>query len=243
MIMQSNHNSQESKHILLLFPWRGLGEATIWQLLEKSYQIYLILQSSDDKNYFENKFQSQSDLLNIYLLQDEPALFWRQLSQADSEVIRQPYLVFNFIGKDFLTMNVEGEGEKWNIDLSEPSHLRFAFTDLLLNHFPPNIQCTWINLVYGAAGHTGKKNIFCQTRYTIMGFTNLVKMNPLLGNVEMINVCLTYLKHRDKADRVTHCTHCVAEKYQDELIHLDTPEKIASFLIRKGEELVEARGV
>ena len=68
-------------------------------------------------------------------------------------------------------------------------------------------------------------------------------MNPVFKGVKVVDVCLTYLKHKSNKNRVLHCAHCIAEKFTEETVNLDTPREIARFLVEKSQQLLTiARG-
>ncbi|MFZ0389827.1 MAG: hypothetical protein WAN36_05160 [Calditrichia bacterium] len=233
-------SNQKQHTILLLFPWKKLGKEVISRFLQTENHIILITHSAEDQTFFKDNTAGPNPDLRILRMGKEPEKFWQELPADVKQQIKQSALVINFIGTDFIKMKTGGEGTDWEIDPDQPAQQRFSFITLLLDNIEKTVHCKWINLVRGAVGAGNQPFTFCATRYNIIGFTHLVEMNPKLSGMEMVNICLSYLKHRDEGVRVTHCTHCVAEKYRMENIDLSTSESIADFLVKKSHALMSA---
>ncbi len=238
--MQKTNLTNKDKKILLLFPWKTVGEKLLVRFLEKGNRVVFFTFSAKEESFFRNRYPQFKNLLNVYSPQDSPEDFWEQLSPADKEIISQPDILLNFIGNELIKIKVEGEGENWKIDSQARGKRRMDFIDLLLRKFPIKKKSVWINVVYGMGGQSNKTDIFCSTRYGVMGITEILKMNPALSGVKLVNICLTYLKHKEDRGRVLHCSHCVAQKFGEETINFTSPESIAAFLVEKSEELLSA---
>ena len=236
--MQNNNISNQAKKILLLFPWKTVGEKVLVRYLEKGNRVVLFTFSAKEKTIYQTRFRQFKKLVDVFSIEDSTEDFWEQLSPTDKDKISRPDILLNFIGNELIKIKVEGEGENWEIDSQAQGQRRMDFIDLLLRKFPIKKNSVWINVVYGMGGQSNKVHIFCSTRYGVMGITEILKMSPVLSGVKIVNICLTYLKHKEDQSRVLHCSHCVAQKFGEEPINFSSPENIAAFLVEKSEKLL-----
>lgn len=217
--------------VLILFPWPSLGTALVSELLGYDRRIYILLDDPQAEYHYRGFLASQQSRLNLIALKDSAAAFCEQIDPVTVDTISRAHVVINCIGHDFIRLQVEGESEDWRIRASDAEQKRFAFLDLLLNHFRVTQKQIWINLVYGKAGHANEQT-FCDTRYGIVGFSSIMKMIPGLSGLLIRDVCLTFLRHRNQPGRVGHCQRCSAEKFLNETPKLDKPGEIAKFLVQ-----------
>ncbi len=236
--MSRKHSFNNSSRVLLLFPKFHLGEEMVSRFLKAGFQVVLFTLSAEDAAKFRDRFKNQSQAVDVFLIPQKGERFWEQLTAAEKQRLQGPDIILNFVGNELMKIRVQGEGAEWHIDHRATGQRLMGFVDSLLQQVEMKSPSLWINIVHGVGGQSGKEEIFCSTRYGVMGLTEILKMNPALKGVEVVDICLTYLRHKQNKERVFHCAHCVAEKFSEEEIKLDTPGDIAAFLIEKSRQLL-----
>ena len=236
----SENNLSQNKRVLLLFPWRGLGEKISTRYLSKKYELILFVLDEKDRSFYLDMYKDSKDELQIITIEAPIPLFWEKLPDTIKKRATNAQIVINFVGKDFIKLQVDEKGMGWKINVDNPIQIRLAFIDKLLKEFDQQDRNIWINLVYGTMGHSTNKDIFCSTRYGIAGLNNIMLMNPRLSEIEIVNICLSFLKLKAHKIRMAHCSHCISEKFEDELVNVEDEEDFAEFLINKSSQLLSS---
>ena len=217
--------------MIVLHPWSSLSAILLEQIQAIKDPVLMILDDSENtRTTAEISISGNVTILNT------------RTSVRGSGTAHSPFAglvlddlncVVNCSAHDFLKIRVDGQGSDWAIDHSSPEVYHLAVINQLLAVLPGQTKMDWINVVYGQGGKAGETEIFCDSRYAVMGLHNIIQLNPRYSNIRVRDLCLTYLRQKDIPGCTLHCQHCTAEKYPDDILHLKTVEDIAAFLIQQ----------
>ncbi len=225
------------KAIFVFFPPRQLGARIARKFSEMGYGIFLFLLQDEDENFFSHlRVPNRQNIIPIKVF-TPLARFWEGVDPALKNAILHARAVINFIGADFSKLKVTGHGEDWNIDVSDPTQVRFSFLEIFLSNAEIKERSLWFNLGTGRHVKNSTGEIFCNTKYGMTGFAKAFELTPRLRNLEIISVCLTYLSRDRTGSGSSHCTHCITEELVDGGKRLTSEREIPDFLLNRIEEL------
>ena len=226
----------KAKTVVILFPWPGLGGEIAEKFLASDYQVILITEEKDPAGSFKEQIQKYQNKLTIQNLEFSTNHIWLQLSEHTKAQILSAPVIIHFAGSDYLQLKTQSINDDWRINQPDHTKLTFEFVDFLLSKMEDNPEKLWFNLVVGMGAQKDQGVIYCQTRYAITGFSKIIELNPKLSNINVLNICLTYFKHRKNHQKVHHCSHCLTEKLNDLLLMLDEEGSLSDYLLLKSEQ-------
>lgn len=224
---------------MLIFPPRGLGEEILFKYLETGARVLVLVEGDGGLDGLSKISEDDKSRCTVIKPEGKAKPFWDSLKPTLQEKISSASIVYNFIGNLFLRIKVEGEHQDWRVNLDQASRNRLELVDLVMSNYRRNHRCLWFNVVYGKGGHVEGEQVFCNTRYGVTGFSRAMEMNPALAGIKVINICLTYMHDRFHEYKVTHCNHCVSEKFRGEIDAVKKEKDIAGFLVKKSSQLLE----
>ncbi|MBD3225215.1 MAG: hypothetical protein GF313_10830 [Caldithrix sp.] len=228
--------------IILIFPWQTLAREMIAYYKALSVNLFIFVDQNADMQYLLRTFRDFPSNTSIHHIEKPITSFWQSLPDEKIQKLSEPDIVFNFIGNEFLQIDIRGEGEEWQIDANDKPQIHFAFVEELIERLSLTKKITWLNVVYGRTKLSDGKQVFCQSRYGIMGFNNLIRLNPDLQKINIYDVCLTYLRHKQHKDKVEHCQYCSKETFGDHAFDLREPGTIRDFLVNTANEKLNSNG-
>jgi NADP-dependent 3-hydroxy acid dehydrogenase YdfG len=229
----------KNKNVLLIFLPTGLGEEILVQYLKAGARVLGLVKGGGRPGSLPVFCEADSSRFRVIEFDGRARQFWDGLKASIREEISSASIIYNFIGTLFLKMKVRGELQDWRLDLDPESRNRIELVDTILSNLEPEHRCLWFNLVYGRGGQIDGKEVFCNTRYGVTGFSMAMEANPALSGIKVINICLTYMKEHLEEFAVSHCTHCVSEKFSGEIDDIKDKNAIARFLVDKSSKLLE----
>lgn len=229
--MKNPEQLQVEKSILLLFPHAQLGEKIVQLFLRNDYDVFLITQEKAIQARFS---RFSSGRLQLILVHPPTWRFREQLTR------KKPFFaktVIYFSGGDFLKLNSSGKNEEWRIDHHQEPQIKFSLIDQLLHGFEKNPPRLWVNLAIGMGADQSEGMVYCKTRYGLTGFSKILEMNPAFTDTRIINICLTYFKHRSDEKKVLHCEHCLSDKLNELLVTATDEDTLGDYLLRWSDSI------
>ncbi|MGQ9615876.1 MAG: hypothetical protein ACUVWJ_05675 [Spirochaetota bacterium] len=236
--MRNIVSNLKDKNILLIFLPPGLGEDILVQYLKAGARVVVVGKENGRLEGLSRICEAESSRCRVIEFGGKANQFWEGLEVSIKEEISSASIIYNFIGTLFLKIKVRGELQDWRLDLNPESRNRIELVDTILSNLQPGHRCLWFNIVYGKGGHKDGKEVFCNTRYGVTGLSTAIETNPALSGIKVINICLTYMKEHPEEFAVTHCNHCVSEKFRGEIDEIKDRDATAGFLVNKSSKLL-----
>ncbi len=231
--------TQHNQTIILILPWSSLAKEMIEQYKKQSVKLIIFVEQESDENFLRKAYTNIPPNVSLYRIEKPFDALWQSMSNEMVDKLNQPDIIFNFIGNEFLQIEIEGEGEDWQIDPEAKPQVHFAFIETYLRHISGKKAIHWFNVVYGRTKLSDGKQVFCQSRYGIMGFNNLIRLNPNFQNIHIQDICLTFLRYKTSKDKVIHCNHCSKESFGEQQFDLRSPRSIANLIIKQAEKKIQ----
>lgn len=235
--MKEPEHNPPDRAIVFLFPPRQLGQDIARRFSDFGYRVFLFLLSDEDENYFSHlQVANRQNVIPIRVT-TPLARFWEGLDPALRSALMQARAVINSLGTDFSELKVTGRGEEWSINASDPAQIRFSFIDMVLSNSRTKEKSLWFNLGMGRHERTSSGEIFCNTRYGMIGLAKALELTPRLRHFEVICICLTYFHKNMNGAASSHCMHCVTGELAESAHPLSSERAIPEFLLNRIEEL------
>lgn len=231
--------SKFNKTLLILFPRRNLGWKIINLFSQNGFRTIAVFDKEKTQNDFVSLYGDTAAKITTIHWQTSESQFWQNLSrQTMSQMLHAPVIIY-CAGRDFMKMNVKGTGVEWKINHKSDLQKRLAFIDRLMSRFEAKSLRLWFNLAYGMSGKESEEEVYCNTRYGMIGFNKIFDLNPKFTNIQMVNICLTYFHHQFKNEPMKHCAYCAAEQFPDALKSIHDETGLGNYLLQESEKLID----
>jgi NAD(P)-dependent dehydrogenase (short-subunit alcohol dehydrogenase family) len=221
------------KLLLLLFPPARLGSRILAAFSRAGYRVIVFLLAEEDRS-----FCSRGTVQCLTLTAPLEA-FWEGLDDSLVEATVHARAVISFVGKDYLALKVRGRGEEWSINATDPAQLRISFMEMVLGKSEASARSLWVNLSSGQHRRGPSGEVFCNTKYSLTGFSRALQLTPRLSRFEVVNLCLTYFRKGPSGSGPIHCQHCITQEALEHGENLAGVRKLPQYLLRRVEALWE----
>lgn len=229
--MRTDSGKTPAKRVLILFPSGRIGQDLVARFAEAEYNV--VVTQLEGK-----KFSTPAKNVTVVPVAPNDADFWEKLSpQLREEILNAPVVVYH-AGKDFLRLKASGKNDEWQLDSQDESQKRFAFVEGLLSKLTTRPPVLWINLAVGVTGAHGGKEHYCRTRYGLLGFTQILHLNPAFRNMAIRNICLSYFQDRRRGHTSESCERCTTQELRAALSPLESQDDLLAYLVRESDAAV-----
>lgn len=231
--------SKLNRTLLILFPRPNLGWKIIDLFSQNRFRTVAVFDKETTRKDFVSMFDDTVGIITTVRRQTFESEFWQNLSrQTMNEMLAAPVIIY-CAGQDFMKINVKGAGEEWKIDHKSDQQKRLTFIDQLMNRFKSKSLRLWFNLASGTSGKESEGEVYCNTRYGMIGFNKIFDLNPKFANIKMVNICLTYFHHQLKNEPMKNCAYCAAEHFPDALKFIRDETGLGEYLLQESEKLID----
>ncbi len=223
------------KQALILFPTGRIGQKIVRIFAEHGYQVGVVVLGDGKQASQVAPTGDNVRIVNV-ALPDES--FWRGLPADLAELLLKAPSVVYHAATDFLRLKSSGKDDEWRLDADDQAQRRFGFVEELISRRAEHPPALWVNLVVGVTGVQAKKGTYCRTRYGLLGFTQILRLNRAFRDTEIRNICLSYFKDFRKGHSLEQCANCTTRELRDTLVTWNNEDDLVRYLLQESEAVL-----
>ncbi len=230
--MRTERQETPAKRALILFPTGRFGQKVVRTFAGNGYQVGVVeLEGSRSASRLEEG-TGDVHVLSVGL---PGGGFWDNLPPKARELLLNAPVVIYHAATDFLRLRSFGKNEEWRVDSADEAQRRFAVVEELVSRRKAHPPRLWVNLAIGVTGVHGKKGSYCRTRYGLLGFTQILHMDPAFREMPVRNICLSYFKDFRKGHNLEQCANCTTRELRDTLVTWNDEDDLIRYLLGESE--------
>lgn len=230
-----NNKFATNKTLLILFPRGGIGQKIAQTFLQNGYRVTII---AGDGQRAEQIEQVGTENLHIHKLAPEKQFWSNDDAHAVDDILSAAVVIY-CAEMDFLKLNSTGVLDEWQIDIHSDPQKKLSFVDQLLNRRSTPGPSLWINLALGTSMRQNMGADYCKTRYGMIGFSKILELNPKFAGMTILNICLSFFRHRIHNRTADYCSHCTTTELRAALTELRDENDLVNYLLAESERLNE----